>query len=386
MTTELPGRSWLAHACDGHVNWRKWVPALAIALALVSVGDARAQGASLVRVDQVTEVPISQTVPVIGRLVARQSGDVAARISGALRSFEVEVGDRVEAGQIIAVLDTDALQAELELAESALAEADAQLATTRAEAELARRKLQRQKKLRKSAAFSKVRYEDAELAIAIALSKIRSAEARMATRKFAIKRRTIDVKHGVITAPYEGVVVRRYAEIGGYVRNGQPLVKLIGDRTLEIEVDVPANRLAGLLPGREVAVTLDDGTHHVAVVRALLPSENALTRTRTARLRPHLTETRRRLAENQSVTVEVPIGAPRDVIAVHKDAILKRQGNDIVYVVKDEIAKPRPITLGESIGERIEVVNGLAAGEIVVVRGNERLRPGAKVRIDKSAS
>lgn len=386
MTSFAPWWTKSNISCPNYRQFRLLAAFFGALLFLLSAAESFAQNPSLVRVDQVKRVPVLQTVPVIGRLVARRSGDVATRVSGALVEFKVEVGDRVDEGQTIALLDTATLNAELQLVESALTEAEAELSTARAEAELARRKLQRQKQLSKSVAFSKAAYEDAELEIAVALSKIQNAEARMATRKFAIARRSLDIEHAVIKAPYDGVVVRRYAEIGGYVRNGEPLVKLIGDQTLEIEADVPASRLSGLLPGRSIDIVLDDGTNHEATVRAILPSENALTRTRTVRLSPRFEGHKRRLAENQSVTISVPMGAPRDVVAVHKDAILKRQGNDIVYVVSKDVAKPQQIKLGDSIGERVEVLNGLTPGDMVVVRGNERLRPGTKVRIDKSSS
>jgi multidrug efflux pump subunit AcrA (membrane-fusion protein) len=81
-------------------------------LAAVAAGPALAQADAMrVRVDTVRQVPLSQTVPVIGRLVAQQIGVVSARINGPVEAFEVEVGDRVEAGQVIAALDATALEA-----------------------------------------------------------------------------------------------------------------------------------------------------------------------------------------------------------------------------------------------------------------------------------
>jgi len=78
----------------------------------------------------------------------------------------------------------------------------------------------------------------------------------------------------------------------------------------------------------------------------------------------------------------VPVAAQRTVVTVHKDAIIRRQGKDIVYVAKEGVAEARPIEIGESLGGRVEVLSGLEEGESVVVRGNERLQPGAKIRID----
>jgi len=95
------------------------------------------------------------------------------------------------------------------------------------------------------------------------------------------------------------------------------------------------------------------------------------------------------IAVNESVTVAVPIGASRTVVSVHKDAIVHRGQNTIVFVVVGAKAVkppmvmgkavPRPVKLGDAVGGRFVVLGGIKPGDIVVVRGNERLRPGQAV-------
>jgi hypothetical protein len=82
--------------------------------------------------------------------------------------------------------------------------------------------------------------------------------------------------------------------------------------------------------------------------------------------------------------VRIPLGEARTVISVHKDAVNRRGNKSLVYVVQSGVAKLRPVELGLALGTRFEVIKGLQAGEVVVVRGNERLRPNDKVRIDAS--
>jgi hypothetical protein len=136
-------------------------------------------------------------------------------------------------------------------------------------------------------------------------------------------------------------------------------------------------------------VTLDDGTRFKASVRAIIPNENPLTRTRTVRFvpdfSPQAATSAGPLANEQSATVQVPIGAPRQIVSVHKDAIIKRPGDIIVFVVVDGTVQSRPLVLGAAVGSRYEVLEGLSAGDLVVVRGNERLRSGAKVKIEESS-
>jgi len=314
--------------------------------------------------------------------VAHQAGEVAAQVAGAIADMKVEVGDRVKKGQILATLDAATLKAELSVVEGELLQAYAQLEFDKSDLRLAELGMERQENLRKSGAFSKAKYEDWVQKVARSNASVARRKAEISTTEASLLMKQINLAKASIIAPYEGVVTRRMAEAGSYVRVGDPVVYLISDHAMEIEVDVPSLRVAGLKPGVKVAFNLDDGESYEATVRAVLPSENPLTRTRVVRFEPDFTRNRERLADAQSVIVHVPVGVQRDILSVHKDAIIKRGSEDIVFVVSDKKAQPRTIKLGEATGSRIEVLSGLKRGEQVVVRGNERLQGGAPVRIN----
>lgn len=348
---------------------------------LVPVQPVAAQDASLVFVDKIRIEPLAQTVPVIGRMVALYSGDVASRIGGSVTRFHYEIGDRIKQGDVIAELDTALLDAQLAVAKGELQQAEAELESSRAALKRSEQELERFAGLQGSQAFSKARFEDAEQDVAQARAVIRRTEAQIATRRASVELNRLNLQYARIKAPYDGVITRRMAEAGAYVRTGDPVVHMMADRTLEIEADVPSNRLGGLTPGARVSAMLEDGSRHTAVVRAILPSENPLTRTRAVRLSPQFEDGFAGLADAQSVTISVPVGIARNVLTVHKDAIINRSGKDVVYVVSDDAAQLRPVVLGESTGGRIEVLDGLKKDEQVVIRGNERLQPGVKVRV-----
>ncbi len=362
---------------------------LLVALALLAPSDfapALAQnGEQLVRVDKVQEEPMRQTALVLGRLVPRQAGSVAARVDAAVDKVLVEVGDRVEQGQIIAVLDPETLKARRDQAAGRLAVTWAERKTREAQLKLARLELKRLEGLKKSAAFSQARYDDAEQAVAIAEAQVAEAESTSVTARADLELAEINLKYAQIRAPYGGVITERMIEAGTFVKIGDEAVRMVADESLELEADVPFQRLSGLQPGVEVEVSLDDGTKHKARVRAIVPDENPLTRTRAVRFVPAFGETLEPLAANQSVTVLVPIGAPRQVLTVHKDAVTKRGPSSLVHVVNNGAVSIRPVTLGIAVGSRFEIIRGLEAGDRVVVRGNERLRDGQKVRIEEGS-
>ena len=85
----------------------------------------------------------------------------------------------------------------------------------------------------------------------------------------------------------------------------------------------------------------------------------------------------------ESVNLSIPIAKGKNLLTIHKDAILKREGMSLAYIVKKDIVEIRPLKLGEAVGNRFVVVKGVKAMDQVVIKGNERLRPGQKVSIKK---
>ena len=336
---------------------------------------------SLVGVDPVRLEPLSQTIPIIGRLVAVQSGRVSAEVGGAVRKLAVAVGDHVQAGDLIARLDNETVKAQLDVQQSQVDEGIAELGALQAELLLAEQDMKRQDNLRKSGAFSKAKHEDGIQNVAKAKSNIARAKAMIETRKATRRLTEITLSKSEIRAPYSGVVSEKLTEKGAYVRAGDAIVALVSDSSLEVEADVPSTRLGGLRAGETVSFSLADGRVFSAVVRALLPTENPLTRTRPVRFTPKFEEPVAGLADAQTVSVNIPLGTGRKVLTVHKDAIIKRGDKSLVYVVADEVAEARTVRLGESTGARIEIMSGLKAGESAIIRGNERLRPGAQVKV-----
>ena len=337
-------------------------------------------GPAVVQVDEVAVVPVTQTVPVLGRLVARQTSVIAARTAGPIETLHVQVGDRVKKGDVLATLVSDTINARRELRAGEIAEFRASIESAQAELAKARNEMRRMRDLQKSAAFSKARYEDQLRVVEIATGELNKSLAGLRQAEANLKLAEIDVANATVRAPYAGVVTQRHTFDGAYVAMGGPVVTLLNDAELEIEADVPANRLAGLRPGTEIAAEID-GRPIRAVVRAVFPDENPLARTRAVRLASSEPLTDIGAAANQSVLLRVPVGSPRDALTVHKDAVLQREGGAAVFVVSGGKASMRRVRLGEAVASRFEVIEGLAAGDRTVTRGNERLRDGQQVRL-----
>ncbi|MSO70511.1 MAG: efflux RND transporter periplasmic adaptor subunit [Alphaproteobacteria bacterium] len=344
-------------------------------------GPGGAGGGPLVAADPVKLEIFRQTVPVLGRLVARRAGSVAARVAGAVADLKVDVGDRVAAGDVIAVINADKLKAARDDAAGLAEQRKAQFSTGNATLAKVKGELQRIDALRQSTAFNKAKYDDMAADVSIAESRLLEMRAQVRQAEVQVVQAEQDLINTVVKAPYDGIVTARNTEIGAYVQTGAAVVALLNDREIEIEAEVPTDRLTGLAPGDTIDVELDDKTAHTAKVRAIVPQENPTTRTRTVRFTPSFGKTTKALAANQSVKVLIPAGAAEKVLTIQKDAVLLRAGSTVVYVLKDGKAEERQVVLGAAVRDRLVVKSGLNAEELVIVRGNEQLRPGQTVRV-----
>ena len=346
---------------------------------LIAPAPAAADEPVLVVVDAVRSEPLSETVPVIGRLVALESGDIATRVPGTVAQVAVRVGERVKAGAVLATLIADRATAERELRVAEVAASEAAVASARARLALKRQEVGRLDSLKASPAFGEARYLDLRQEVQIAEAELAQAEATVAPVRAQLRLAEIALADSTIRAPYDGVVTRRFADVGAYLQTGAPVASLIDDQLLEVEADVPAPRLAGLTSGAGVQVQIDD-SRVPASVRAVLPVENTQTRTRTVRFRTALDAIHDRAA-NRAVTVHIPAAPRREALTVHKDAILYRAGQTQVFRAANGHAALQTVRLGDATFERFEVLDGLAAGDVVIIRGNERLKPDQEITI-----
>jgi len=329
---------------------------------------------------RITSQIMNQTVPVSARLVARQNGEVAARIDAPVSEVLIEVGDEVFAGQLLVKLDSARLQYQKELAQAEIERAQAALQTATAQLNIVTQELKRLQRLRKSAAFNQARFDDKKLEQIKAQSAVSEAEAAVRKAQAELDLKQLNLVYSEITAPYPGTVTARRIDSGDYVSEGQNVLTLLNTKNLEIEADVPADYIGGLKSGVDIGVTMRTGQTLQSQVRAVIPQENPLTRTRAVRFTLSNGFDTNQLASEQTVTVHIPQGKKREVTAVPKDAILHKGGGTAVFVVRDTKALLTPVTLGVPTGSYFEVLDGLTPGDIVVVRGNERLRPNQSVK------
>ncbi|MEO1680974.1 MAG: efflux RND transporter periplasmic adaptor subunit [Pseudomonadota bacterium] len=359
-----------------------WLAAAALAL---SSGAASAQGRpAMVGIETVSTMEMAETVAVFGEVVSGRQSRVAARVAGIAADVPLRVGDRVSEGDLLARIDTELFEIGLAQAQAEIVIAEAGIATVEARLERAQNALSRAESLIENSAIAEAQLEDRRTEFAEVLGARQEARARIDAARTALRRSEYEVTNATIRAPFDGVVVDVATELGQFVAAGSEIATLVDTGAMEVEANVPARFVAALAPDLEVSGMADAGGALVLRLRAILPTEFSSTRTRPVRF--DLMASDAPSAVGQSVTLQIPVSAPREVVAVPKDALIQARGGWSVFVAADGKAQPRTVEIGAALGDRFEVVSGLAEGDVVVVRGNERLRPGQDIMPQPNAA
>jgi RND family efflux transporter MFP subunit len=342
---------------------------------------------------------VSSVLDASGYVVARRQATVAAEVTGKLVEVDVEEGQAVEQGQVLARLDDATEQAQLELARARLEATRSALDETAAQLDNARRTLKRQRDLKQRDLTSQAQLD-------LAVTEVETLSARMANqrsqvavaeREVALRRQLLDEL--TIRAPFSGVVIARAAQAGemvspisaggGFTRTG--ICTIVDMDSLEIEVDVNEAYIDRVTAGQPVVATLDayPDLRIPARVKAVVPAADR--QKATVRVRVAFVERDPRVLPEMGISVrflepgenneERQADAPRRLPAIPADAVFTRDGRDYVWRVEDGRVERRAVQLGAREDGRVLVAAGLrAADRLVADAVGLQLEDGARVR------
>lgn len=319
----------------------------------------------------------TETLSLSGSLQAERSTGLSPRIDGLVKSVAVDAGDRVSAGQVLLTLD-DA-QARL-----VLARLQAEQARARALRDEAARRVAEAEPLVAQRSFPETELAARRAALALADADLRAAAAAEREQAEVIERHRL-------RAPFAGVIARRAAEAGEWVVRGTPVLGLVDLSAMRLEVQAPQERFADL--STDVAVTIEPdvapGTRVPARIAARVPVAGDAA-SRSFLLRVVADDPPLDLLPGTSARAHFAIARTAAALLVPRDALLRHpDGGYSVFVVVGDAARAtarrRPLTIGREFADAVEVRAGVAAGERVVIRGNEGLEDGQAVLIRSNA-
>ncbi len=312
---------------------------------------ARANQAVGVLTEPALQEDFAYELEALGTAHANEAVEITAKVTNLVTAIRFREGEQVRRGAVLVELDSVEARAELAAARAALTETQSQL--------------KRSEELFATQALSQSQLDQLAATLSANQARVTTTEARLADT--------------VIRAPFDGRTGLRRVSVGSLISPGTLITTLDDTRVIKLDFSVPETFIPVLVEGLPVAarsvafpdreftgqvVSIDsrvDPTTRSVTARAALPNSDGL-------LKPGMFLTVR-LREKRTPVVMIP-----------EHALVPEEGRQFVYVVKDDQAHKREISIGRRKPGKVEVTAGLAAGELVIVEGTQKVRDGTPVR------
>lgn len=359
-----------------------------------------------VTVAQVRQDEVRRAVDVVGTLAAFDQVTVSSEVEGKVVKILADLGDRVTAGQPLVELDHEKLEYRLAQQRAALDRAMAKYGVAdpgndlpaiertpdvqKAAAELAQAEQNHKRalELQQRKLIPQQQLDDANAALLTkrasyeaALQGARNLRADIAAERANLQLAQREVRDGVIRAPFDAYVERRLVSPGEFVRVQTPVMALVKVDPLKLTAEIPERVAPWVKIGQQISLTVEafpDQTHDGTIAR-MSPAANP--QTRAFPLEGRVPNADRRLKPGTFARVHIVTDRVERILTVPAAALQYRYGVNRVFVVTGDHLQSKEIKIGDRLGERVEVVDGVVAGESIVSTNVDTLADGARVTV-----
>lgn len=340
---------------------------LTVVLAGCANKEQAKEEAPMVRTQTVKLDNFGQSAGYAGEVRGRYETQLAFQVSGKVMRRSVEVGSRVNAGDVLMEIDAKDIQQTANIASAQVYSAESQLT-------LAESNLERYRTLYGQGAVSRAQLDQYQNAYAVALAAVRQASAQYVQG-------ANQLGYSTLVADQAGVISTLNVEAGQVVSAGQIVATIVQDGEREVEINVPENRVEELRKAGQIRVTfwaLPEVTAE-GKVREISPIADKVTRTYKVRIT--LLNPPPGLALGMTANVVTANGGVQPTAFVPLAAIYQTGDTPGVWVVSDGAVTLRPVKTGVFGDGKIQILEGLRDGDVIVNAGVQKLREGQKVRV-----
>lgn len=306
-----------------------------------------------VEVSDVSRGNISAYYSNTATLDAEQEATVVSKVRGIIETLYVEEGDNVEAGQIIAKIEDDQYQIEVNRAKATL---------ERLQSEYQRNKNLFDRELISAEVYQNSQYE---------------YESQKATYDLAV----LNLENTSIRTPISGVISRRFVKNGNMITMDQQMYRVTDFNPLQAILHIPEHEMTKISKDQRVELQVDAIPGEVFVGRVERTSPVVDPETGTFKTTIYVSETRDRLRPGMFARVKIVYDTRENTRMIPKSAVISEDLAQSVYVVRDSLAFKKNIRTGYTNGSNVEVIDGLEDGEIVVTIGQASLQDSSKVSV-----
>ncbi|WP_200960043.1 MULTISPECIES: efflux RND transporter periplasmic adaptor subunit [unclassified Roseateles] len=361
--------------------WWYWAGNKPVAVQTTTVR-ANGQGASPNAVLQAT-----------GYVTARRMATVSAQMTGTLTEVLIDEGVKVRKGQVLARLDDTGLRAGLAAAEAHIRTAEANLGQLRAQLAQAQADERRQMELNASGMTTRQSREQAATAVKTVAAQLEAAQRQVEAAQAQARQAKVNFDYATVRAPFDGVVTARAAQVGeiisplsaggGFTRTG--VGTIVDMDSLEVSVDVNEAYIAQVKPDMPCEAVLDAYPDWKIPARVVTVIPSADRGKATVKVRVALEHKDERVVPDMGVRVSFLAAKPKvdakpvPGVLLPAEAVVQREGAQVVFVVQENRAEQRAVQLGADVGKFKLATAGVKAGEAVVLAPPAELKQGSTV-------
>lgn len=349
---------------------------------------------------------IPRKIEFVGSLAGVEQVTLSSEIEGTVEMVRNDLGDPVRKGQVLASLVQDEFLQRKEQARAELDQVSARLGIPAgtevadiektslvrkalAEFDNARKDLERRKDLAGKNLIAMKDVDDAEARFLVAEANVRAAReetnnliATLRGKRASLAIAEKKLRDTRVKSPIDGFIESRMVSTGEYVKVGTPLFRIVDDRTIRLLGEVPEFYAASLTAGLAVELSVDGrpGKTYRGTLKRISPASNAANR--AIQVEGNFPNANRELKSGFFGKAAILLRIDPDGVSVPKQAVVTFAGVEKVFVIDNNAARERRVKLGQDLGDRIEIVEGIAAGDRVAVSRTGKLVEGSRVRIE----
>jgi RND family efflux transporter MFP subunit len=346
---------------------------------------------------------LRRQVDVVGTLAAREETVVSTEVDGRVAKLVHDLGDRVAAGEPLIELDPEKLQYRAEAQKAALDQARARygasgdgelppldhvpaVVSTAAQLEEAQQQLDRARNLASRNLLAQsdfdaaqTRFDTAKAAHDAALASARQLRGDVESQTSSLRLAERNLRDATIRAPFDGYVAERLVSLGQYIQTQAPVMRIVRLQPLKITAEVPEKFAPWIETGREMAVRVDAYPAQVFTGKVVRISPAVNLKSRAFAIEGEVPNSDGRLKPGTFARVQITTDHVDRAVTIPAAAVQSRYGTNRVFVVENGRLVGREIVLGDRLGDRVEVAQGIDAGAPIVAADVEQLADGMKV-------
>ena len=338
-----------------------------------------------VRTAQISRGDIVKVVQATGTLEAVTTVQVGTQVGGIIQNLYADFNDFVKKGQVIARLDPTIMDTQIEQQRANVTRSEADLERLKVSLADAQQKLTRAQSLADKNLLPKTDLETAQVNVESAKAQIKSSEAALVQAKSQLSTAEVNRAHTVIEAPIDGIVIQRAVELGQTVNAGMnaPLLFIIAaDLTkMQVNANIDESDVGRMRPEQVVTFRVDAYPNETFKGEVYAIDPRVDIEGRSIFIRARVPNDDRKLRPGQFARVTLIHEVKPDALTVPEAAIVPKGEDQFVFKVVDGKAQLSRVSIGTRREGRVELVDGVAAGEIVITAGQLKIRDGAAVTV-----